>query len=152
MNLRSSPFCLQFGIQTLILWVEPGPLHRFPILTSHLIDTSQVLEATSTIRDNLISRQEPVWCLKTLHGCLLNYLAEHVPQEHFTDPRALAHVRAGSHAFGIIGLGKLIMRLPPEIVEEELPLLKRTLTTVCSADEPMCLSCPIIAISIHSRS
>lgn len=43
----------------------------------------------------------------------------------------MAQIRASTQAFGIIGLGKLLMRLPPEILEDELPLMKKTLTSVC---------------------
>lgn len=73
-----------------------------------------------------------MWCLKTLHGCLLQYLAQPaaVPGRE-VDDRVMAQIRASTHAFGIIGLGKLLMRLPPEILEEELPLMKKTLTSVC---------------------
>lgn len=98
----------------------------------------QILEATSTIRDNLVGRQEPVWCLKTLHGCLLQYLAQTgAPEGRVIDPRVLAQIRGGTQAFGIIGLGKLIMRLPPEVLEDELPLLKKTLTSVSPLSQSM---------------
>jgi len=41
-------------------------------------------------------------------------------------------VRAATYAFGLMAVGKFILRLPAEIAEEELPRLKGTLTTVCS--------------------
>lgn len=40
-------------------------------------------------------------------------------------------VKAASFAFGLIALGKFILRLPGEILEEELPRLKTTLISVC---------------------
>lgn len=78
-----------------------------------------------------MGRQEPVWCLKTLHGCLLQYLSQPgVPSGHTIEDRVLVQIRASTQAFGIIGLGKLIMRLPPEVLEDELPILKHSLTSV----------------------
>lgn len=73
-----------------------------------------------------------MWCLKTLHSCLLQYTATSAPPPGCEiEDRVLAQIRASTHAFGIIGLGKLLMRLPPEILEDELPLMKKTLTSVC---------------------
>jgi len=42
-------------------------------------------------------------------------------------------VKASTYAFGLMALGKFILRLPAEITEEELPRLKGTLITVCLA-------------------
>ncbi|KAF9519176.1 hypothetical protein BS47DRAFT_1388314 [Hydnum rufescens UP504] len=98
-------------------------------------NTHPILEATSTVRDALISRQEPVYGLKTLHACLSEFLSQPVPNCVEGRPDT-SHVRTSSHAFGIIGLGKLIMRLPAEILEDELPLLKTTLTSVLDERDP----------------
>lgn len=38
--------------------------------------------------------------------------------------------KSASYAFGLIALGKFILRLPAEILEDELPRLKQTLTSV----------------------
>ncbi|KAG9317226.1 clasp N terminal-domain-containing protein [Chiua virens] len=76
-----------------------------------------VLEATKTIRDALCSRIAPVYGLTTMHSSLRSFLAE---------PAADVGVKAGSHAFGLIALGKFILRLPSEVLEEELPRLKQT--------------------------
>ncbi|KAG6378472.1 clasp N terminal-domain-containing protein [Boletus reticuloceps] len=81
-------------------------------------NTIDVLEATKTIRDALCSRIEPVYGLTTMHSSLRGFLAE---------PALDAGVKAGSQAFGLIALGKFILRLPTEVLEEELPRLKQTL-------------------------
>ncbi|KAF8845660.1 hypothetical protein BDN67DRAFT_993328 [Paxillus ammoniavirescens] len=80
-------------------------------------NATDVLEATKTIRDALCSRIEPVYGLTTMHSSLRAFLAE---------PAMDAGVKAGSHAFGLIALGKFILRLPAEVLEEELPRLKQT--------------------------
>ncbi|KAG6335300.1 hypothetical protein ID866_3784 [Astraeus odoratus] len=80
-------------------------------------NTTEVLEATKTIRDALAMRIEPVYGLTTMHSSLRTFLAEPAPD---------TTVKAGSHAFGLIALGKFILRLPAEVLEEELPRLKQT--------------------------
>lgn len=87
------------------------------------INTSQVLEATSTLRDALTSKIDPIYGLTTFHGCLRSFQAEQTTE----DPE----VKAATTAFGLIALGKFILRLPAEIAEEELPRLKGTLIAVC---------------------
>lgn len=78
----------------------------------------QVLEATKTIRDALATRIEPVYGLTTMHGSLRAFLAE---------PSSDMSAKHASHAFGLIAMGKFVMRLPAEVLEEELPRLKSTL-------------------------
>lgn len=78
-----------------------------------------VLEATSTIRDALTSKSDPVYGLTTFHGCLKTFQLEQTTVE--------PEVKATTTAFGLIALGKFILRLPAEIAEEELPRLKGTL-------------------------
>lgn len=68
-------------------------------------------------------RIEPVYGLTTMHSSLRAFLAESV-----LDPFA----KAASHAFGLIALGKFILRLPTEVLEEELPRLKQTFISVSS--------------------
>ncbi|KAJ7774326.1 clasp N terminal-domain-containing protein [Mycena maculata] len=80
-----------------------------------------VLEATNTIRDALTSRIEPVYGLTTMHASLRSFSAEAFPLT------ASEEVKAASYAFGLIALGKFILRLPAEIAEEELPRLRGTL-------------------------
>lgn len=81
-----------------------------------------VLEATSTIRDALTSKSDPVYGLTTFHGCLKTFQLEQTTVE--------PEVKATTTAFGLIALGKFILRLPAEIAEEELPRLKGTLISV----------------------
>ncbi|KAG7448982.1 uncharacterized protein BT62DRAFT_963764 [Guyanagaster necrorhizus] len=80
-----------------------------------------VLEATNTIRDALTSHVEPVYGLTTMHACLRTFRAELHPE--FSDEE----VQAATYAFGLIALGKFILRLPAEIAEEEMPRLRTTL-------------------------
>lgn len=84
-------------------------------------DAWQILEASNAIRDALTSRIEPVYGLTTLHANLRTFLAESAPE--FSN----ATVKSATYAFGLIALGKFVLRLPPEILEEELPRLKNTL-------------------------
>ncbi|KAJ3909224.1 clasp N terminal-domain-containing protein [Lentinula edodes] len=80
-----------------------------------------VLEATNTIRDVLTARIEPVYGLTTLHASLRTFQSEAPPLQGDVE------VKAASYAFGLIALGKFILRLPAEIAEEELPRLRDTL-------------------------
>ncbi|TDL29310.1 hypothetical protein BD410DRAFT_758063 [Rickenella mellea] len=82
-----------------------------------------VLEATNTIRDTLAARVEPVYGLTTMHSSIRSFLSEPIPAVGNAD------IKAASYAFGLLALGKFILRLPGEVLEEELPRLKGTLTT-----------------------
>jgi CLIP-associating protein 1/2 len=83
-----------------------------------------VLEATNSIRDALTARIEPVYGLTTMHASLRSFSTETYPSI------ASEEVKAASYAFGLIALGKFILRLPAEIAEEELPRLRGTLISV----------------------
>ena len=85
----------------------------------------QALEGTNAIRDALTSKVDPVYGLTTIHSSLKLFRAEAPPPEN-------ADIKAASYAFGLMALGKFILRLPAEIAEEELPRLKATLITVSS--------------------
>ncbi|KAF7301458.1 hypothetical protein MIND_00711100 [Mycena indigotica] len=80
-----------------------------------------VLEATNTVRDMLVTRIEPVYGLTTIHASLRAFHAEACP------PGIAEEVKTATYAFGLIALGKFILRLPAEVAEEELPRLKPTL-------------------------
>ncbi|KAF5388162.1 hypothetical protein D9615_000202 [Tricholomella constricta] len=80
-----------------------------------------VLEATNTIRDALTAGIEPVYGLTTMHASLRAFHAEPCPESSSED------VKSAAYAFGLIALGKFVLRLPAEIAEEELPRLKGTL-------------------------
>jgi CLIP-associating protein 1/2 len=84
----------------------------------------QVLEATNAIRDALTSRIEPVYGLTTMHASIRAYIVQPPPEV------SNAGVKAASYAFGLIALAKFILRLPAEILDEELPRLKTTLISV----------------------
>lgn len=58
--------------------------------------------------------------------CLKAFLAQPVPSYASQD------ARLRTHAFGLITIAKFIIRLPADILEEELPKIKLTLTDVCS--------------------
>jgi CLIP-associating protein 1/2 len=82
------------------------------------------MEATNTIRDALVVQIEPVYGLTTMHASLRAFQAD--PDHSLTNDV----VKASSYAFGMIALGKFILRLPAEVLEEELPRLKGTLISV----------------------
>ncbi|KAI9067582.1 hypothetical protein FKP32DRAFT_1588408 [Trametes sanguinea] len=80
-----------------------------------------VMQATNLFRDTLTSRIEPVYGLTTLHACLRAFRDTPPP------PSATTEIRDGTYAFGLIALGKFFLRLPAEVLEEELPRLRATL-------------------------
>ncbi|KAG6855051.1 hypothetical protein C0991_005980 [Blastosporella zonata] len=80
-----------------------------------------VLEATSTIRDALTSSIEPVYGITTMHASLRAFHTEPKHESSEDD------VKSAAYAFGLIALGKFILRLPAEIAEEELPRLRATM-------------------------
>ncbi len=59
-----------------------------------------------------------------MHASLRTFRAE--PHPEFPDEE----VQTATYAFGLIALGKFILRLPAEIAEEEMPRLRTTLITV----------------------
>lgn len=84
------------------------------------------MEATNTIRDSLAQQIEPVYGLTTMHAALLAFQAEPAP----ASATAPAETKSATYAYGLIALGKFILRLPAEILEEELPRMKMTLIMV----------------------
>lgn len=84
------------------------------------------MEATNTIRDSLTQQIEPVYGLTTMHAALLAFQAEPAP----ASAAAPVETKSATYAYGLIALGKFILRLPTEILEEELPRMKATLITV----------------------
>ncbi|KZO89873.1 ARM repeat-containing protein [Calocera viscosa TUFC12733] len=77
-----------------------------------------VLQATNAIRDGITTQFDPVFGVTQLNACLLAFVQQPSP------PFAAESARPATYAFGLVGLGKFIMRLPPEILEDELPRLK----------------------------
>jgi hypothetical protein len=84
----------------------------------------QILAATSSLRDALVDRVEAVYGLTTVHGSLRAFLEESLPSD------AAGDARDTTLAFALMALGKFILRLPAEIVEDELPRLKGTIISV----------------------
>jgi CLIP-associating protein 1/2 len=66
---------------------------------------------------------EPVYGLTTMHASLRAFQAD-------PNHTLAIDVKSASYAFGMIALGKFILRLPAEVLEEELPRLKGTLISV----------------------
>ncbi|KAK1231726.1 suppressor of tub2 mutation [Marasmius sp. AFHP31] len=92
----------------------------FGALQKYLV-SERVLEATNTIRDALTSKIEPVYGLTTMHASLKSF--------HSEPSRGSEEVKSATYAFGLIAIGKFILRLPAEIAEEELPRIKGTLVS-----------------------
>jgi CLIP-associating protein 1/2 len=120
---------LQYGL--IVLWemleyltlpMEGHETEVFTILlTVRYSNKQQVFEATNTIRDALTSRVEAVYGLTILHAALVSFRASPIP------PSCSEETKASSYAFGLIALAKFALRLPAEVLEEELPRLKHTL-------------------------
>ncbi|KAF8640074.1 hypothetical protein AX17_001315 [Amanita inopinata Kibby_2008] len=91
------------------------------LLRVRYCNTHEVLEATNMIRDHLTSRIEPVYGLTTMHASLRAFYSEAPATDNGET------MKTTSYAFGLIALGKFILRLPAEIAEEELPRLRQTL-------------------------
>lgn len=91
------------------------------------------MEATNTVRDALTLRIEPVYGLTTMHASLKAF--QMTPPHPSSDDA----VKAASCAFGLLALGKFLLRLPGEVLEDELPRLSSTLVTVRGIS--VCLLC-----------
>lgn len=84
------------------------------------------MQATTQLRDLLTSRIEPVYGLTTMHASIRAFRGSPIPSTADSD------VKNGTYAFGLIALGKFILRLPAEVLEDELPRLRSTLISVSS--------------------
>ncbi|KAI9448289.1 clasp N terminal-domain-containing protein [Lactarius indigo] len=93
------------------------------LLTIRYSNHQRVFEATNTLRDALAARVEAVYGLTTLHAALVSFRATPVPPPYSDE------AKASSYAFGLIALAKFALRLPAEVLEDELPRLKHTLIT-----------------------
>ncbi|KAH9943078.1 clasp N terminal-domain-containing protein [Epithele typhae] len=80
-----------------------------------------VMQATNFFRDTLTNRIDPVFGLTTFHSSLRQFKDEAPPGGATTE------IRDSTFAFGLIALGKFFLRLPAEVLEEELPRLRSTL-------------------------
>ncbi|KAI0637821.1 clasp N terminal-domain-containing protein [Trametes polyzona] len=120
---------LEYGL--IVLWEMLE--NQAPLLEGHEADIfslllqirycaqTNVMQATNLFRDTLTSRIEPVYGLTTLHACLRAFRDAPPP------PSVATEIRDGTYAFGLIALGKFFLRLPAEVLEEELPRLRATL-------------------------
>lgn len=122
---------LEYGL--IVLWemleyltlpMEGHEAEVFTILLAIRYSNHQrVFEATDTLRDALAARVEAVYGLTTLHAALVSFRATPVPPPYSDE------AKASSYAFGLIALAKFALRLPAEVLEDELPRLKHTLIT-----------------------
>ncbi|EPQ59550.1 hypothetical protein GLOTRDRAFT_136395 [Gloeophyllum trabeum ATCC 11539] len=129
LNPERSEDELEYGL--IVLWEMLE--NQAPLLEGHESDIFSVmlqvrycnklnvLEATNTIRDAATTRIEPVYGVTTLHANLRTFLAAPAPAF------ATAEAKSTIYAFGLVAMGKFILRLPAEIVEDELPRLRATL-------------------------
>ncbi|KAG9126783.1 suppressor of tub2 mutation [Ceratobasidium sp. 392] len=102
----------------------------------------QVLQGTNAIRDALTAAVEPVFGLATANGCLVSFLSDPPPSPE------LEAVRVNSWAYGLVGMAKLAMRLPPDILEEEIPRIRSTLTTaLCYEQSSLVRGAATVAIA-----
>ncbi|KAH7345258.1 clasp N terminal-domain-containing protein [Rhizoctonia solani] len=105
-------------------------------------NSEQVLQGTNAIRDALAAAVEPVFGLATANGCLHSFLDENLPSPE------LEPVRANSWAYGLVGMAKIMMRLPPDILEEEIPRVRGTLTTaICYEQSSIVRGAATVAIA-----
>ena len=79
------------------------------------------MQATTDFRDALAARIEPVYGLTTMHAALRTFRGS---------PSSNTDLKDNTYAFGLIALGKFMLRLPAEVLEDELPRLRETLITV----------------------
>ena len=111
-------YCNKVNVRMPNLWA----IFHFSFFIFHFF--CQVLEGTNTIRDALTSKADPVYGLTTMHASLRLFYSEAPPTSEDEE------IKAATYAFGLMALGKFILRLPAEIAEEEIPRLKGTLITV----------------------
>ncbi|CAE7123154.1 unnamed protein product [Rhizoctonia solani] len=105
-------------------------------------NSEQVLQGTNAIRDALTTAVEPIFGLATTNGCLHSFLEEDPPSAE------LEPVRANSWAYGLVGMAKIMMRLPADILEEEIPRVRGTLTTaICYEQSSLVRGAATVAIA-----
>ena len=85
-------------------------------------------EGTLTIRDAQVElmneRNVSLYGLSTMNACLKTFLSQPVPLHASQDTKTRIY------AFGLITMAKFIIKLPADILEEELPKMKQTLVEV----------------------
>jgi len=78
------------------------------------VEDAMALEATNALRDSMGTSTDPVYGLTTLHACL-NESLKRTPT-----PSAVV----GTYVFGLNGINKFVLRLPAQVLEEELPRIR----------------------------
>ncbi|KAF8741306.1 CLASP N terminal, partial [Rhizoctonia solani] len=145
-----SPEILDLGLA--VIWEMLR--HQWEYVTEHQAElwgflirlryanSEQVLQGTNAIRDALTAAVEPVFGLATANGCLHSFLDEGPPTPE------LEPVRINSWAYGLVGIAKIMMRLPPDILEEEIPRVRGTLTTaICYEQSSLVRGAATVAIA-----
>jgi len=84
------------------------------LLAVRAVADATVLEATNAVRETLGSSTDAVYGLATLHACLLGALKK------ISTPSAAV----GTYVFGLNGMNRYILRLPAQVLEEELPRIR----------------------------
>lgn len=128
---NTNPGVLEYGL--IVLWEmfeHQAPFMEgreadvfFALLRVRYSGQANVLQATTDFRDALTMRVEAVYGLTTMHACIKAFRESPLP------PSASVEIKDGSYAFGLIALGKFMLRLPAEVLEDELPRLRTTLTS-----------------------
>ncbi|KAF8592524.1 hypothetical protein K439DRAFT_1400409 [Ramaria rubella] len=102
-------------------------------------------EGTLAIRDAQVElvneRNYTLYGLSTMDLCLKNFLAQPTPSF------ASQNAKLRAHAFGLITMAKFIIRLPADILEEELPKIKLSLTNAYLNAEAMVRQAATTAIT-----
>ncbi|CAE6428959.1 unnamed protein product [Rhizoctonia solani] len=145
-----SPEILDLGLA--VIWEMLR--HQWEYVTEHQAElwvflirlryanSEQVLQGTNAIRDALTAAVEPVFGLATANGCLHSFLGEDPPTPE------LEPVKVNSWAYGLVGIAKIMMRLPPDILEEEIPRVRGTLTTaICYEQSSLVRGAATVAIA-----
>ncbi|KAK7695678.1 hypothetical protein QCA50_000314 [Cerrena zonata] len=128
LNPSTSPEALEYGL--IVLWeliecqsplLEGREADMFSLLLQiRYCADGDVMQATTDFRDALATRIEPVYGLTTMHAALRMFHGS---------PSSNADLKDNTYAFGLIALGKFMLRLPAEVLEDELPRLRDTLIT-----------------------
>ncbi|GJJ07339.1 hypothetical protein Clacol_001540 [Clathrus columnatus] len=102
-------------------------------------------EGTVTIRDAQVElmneRNYTLYGLSTMSICLKNFLS--LPEPSF----ASRDVKLRAHAFGLITMAKFIVKLPADILEEELPKIKSNLIDAYLSSEAIVRQAATTAIT-----
>ncbi|CAL1702266.1 unnamed protein product [Somion occarium] len=121
-----SPEVLEYGL--IVLWeilecqaplLEGRESDVFSLLLQiRYCGDGNVMQATTDFRDALTTRIEAVYGLTTMHAALRAFR---------NGPTPNADIKDSTYSFGLIALGKFMLRLPAEVLEDELPRLRDTL-------------------------